>query len=183
MQIFFIKKCYKSNKKSYICIWKSDKNLLQWVVLAIFLLFFHILNIKKMSNNLTANQKAQGTNTPTTQVAQTSDATKKSQEIITVDAVEIKQKPSVSQIFEKAEQLRAMRDVYERFTERQKVLIAFEAKASDEGGFLLKGFLKGSEFIEFFHMPSSLEFLREQIRKNQENIKEMEIKIQDFRLD
>jgi hypothetical protein len=137
-----------------------------------------------MSNNLTANQKAQGTNTPTQEVANPqADTSKKSQEVITVNAVEVKQKPSVSQIFEKCEQLRAMRDIFERYLDRQKILIYFEGKATEEGNFPLKGFLKNGEEIEFFHATSNLEFLREQIRKNEENIKAMEIKIQDFKLD
>jgi hypothetical protein len=136
-----------------------------------------------MSNNLTANQKAQGTNTPTPEVAiPQADTSKKNQQIITVEAEEVKVKPSVQQIFERMDHLRAMKDVYEKHVNRQKELIEFEAEASDESGFVLRCTLKSGTGIEFVHTPSNLDFVREQIRKNDANIKMMEAKIQEFNL-
>lgn len=136
-----------------------------------------------MSNNLSANQKAQGTNTPSQEVANPqANTSKKSQEVITVEAEEVKVKPSVQQIFERMDHLRAMKEVYEKHVNRQKELIEFEAEASDESGFVLRSTLKSGKGIEFVHTPSNLDFVREQIRKNDANIKMMEAKIQEFNL-
>lgn len=136
-----------------------------------------------MSVKLTSHQNGNGTNTPTQEVATLqADTSKKSQEVITVQAEEVKVKPSVQQIFEAIEQAKAMREVYEKHVTRQKDLIEFEREASDESGFILRSTLKSGKAIEFVHTPSNLDFVREQIRKNEANIKFMEQKIQDFKL-
>lgn len=132
-----------------------------------------------MSQNNTS--KVQGTNTSNQNVATPSaTTTPKSQMVINVDAVEVKQALSVEQIFQKFEQGKAMREIYDRHVLRQKELVDFEAEASDESGFVLRCTLKSGTSIEFMHTPSNLDFVREQIRKNDTNIKGMEEKIKEF---
>ena len=133
-----------------------------------------------MSQNLTTQQKGQATTTPSQNVANPEATKDKSQEVITLNAIEVKAKLSVQDIFAKFEQGRAMREIYDRYVLRQKELVDFEAEASDESGFVLRSSLKSGRGIEFLHTPSNLDFVREQIRKNDANIKSMEEKIQEF---
>ena len=135
-----------------------------------------------MSNKLTSHQKGEAISLPIQNEANDSQASNNSEQVITVNAVEIPQKLTVQEIFEKFEQGRAMQEIYSRHVARQKDLIEFEAEASDDSGFVLRTTLKGGRSIEFSHLPSNLDFVREQIRKNKANIEMMEQKIKDFRI-
>jgi hypothetical protein len=129
-------------------------------------------------SNLTASPKGQFTAMPNKNEA--TQSASKNQQIISIDAVEVQQPLNVSEIFLKVEQLKQMQIIYDRYIVRQKELNDYEAEAKEESGVPMRSSLKSGRCIEFMHTPSNLDFIREQIKKNAENIKEMEEKIKEF---
>ena len=128
-----------------------------------------------MSQQLSNPSKGQVSTMPTTQQPSKKEAT-----ILNIDAVEVPQRPTIHQVFQKLQEGIAMQELHEKISNRLKELIEFERFASEETGFVLTASLAKGKKIEFNHLPSNIEFVRHQVAKGKQMLEELENQIQNF---
>jgi hypothetical protein len=100
--------------------------------------------------------------------------------VISVVAEEVKQRPTVPQVFERIQQGYALQEYYEKSSFRFKEVSEFNREAKEGAGFIMTATLPSGRKIEFTHSPSNLEFVENQERKGKEHLKNLEEEIQDF---
>lgn len=131
-----------------------------------------------MSNITTPVQNGKATTVPA-QLATTPKANEDSK-IISVHAEEVKQRPTVPQVFERIQQGIALQEYYEKSSARFKEVTEFNRDAKEGAGFIMTAILPNGRKIEFTHLPSNLEFIEMQETKGKEHLKNLEQEIQNF---
>ncbi len=106
-----------------------------------------------------------------------------SSKIISVNAEEIKPRPTVPQVFERIQQGFALQEYYEKSATRFKEVTDFNRDAKEGAGFVMTATLPNGRKIEFSHLPSNLEFIEMQERKGKEHLKNLEREVQNFSID
>ena len=100
--------------------------------------------------------------------------------IISVIAEEVKQRPTVPQVFERIQQGYALQEYYEKSSIRFKDVADFFREAKEGAGFVMTAILPSGRKIEFSHSPSNLEFVENQEQKGKVHLKNLENEIQNF---
>ena len=131
-----------------------------------------------MLNNTTTAQNGKATTMPA-QLATTQKADESSK-IISVHAEEVRQRPTVPQVFERIQQGIALQEYYEKSSMRFKEVTEFNRDAKEGAGFIMTAILPNGRKIEFTHLPSNLEFIEMQETKGKEHLKNLEQEIQNF---
>ncbi|MEA5458690.1 hypothetical protein VB796_06565 [Arcicella sp. LKC2W] len=130
-----------------------------------------------MSNNTTTAQNGKAISMPT-QLATTPKANES--KIITVQAEEIKPKPTISHVFERLQEGILKQEYFEKASTRMKEVSEFNREAKEGAGLILTGILPSGRKIEFLHLQSNLEFLNLQEERGREHVKFLEEEIQNF---
>ena len=131
-----------------------------------------------MSNNTTTVQNGKAISVPA-QLATTPKANEESK-VISVHAEEVKQRPTVPQVFERIQQGIALQEYYEKSSARFKEVTEFNRDAKEGAGFIMTAILPNGRKIDFTHLPSNLEFIEMQETKGKEHLKNLEQEIQNF---
>ena len=131
-----------------------------------------------MVNNTTTAQNGKATSMPS-QLATTAKANDQSK-IITVQAEEVKPRPTVPQVFERIQQGFALQEYHEKANVRFKEISEFNREAKEGAGFIMTATLPNGRKIEFTHLPSNLEFIALQEEKGKEHLAKLENEIQNF---
>lgn len=100
--------------------------------------------------------------------------------ILTPHVEEIKQKPTLAQVFQKINEGQGLQEYHEKTVTRLKEITDFHRKAKEGAGLIFKGFLPSGESIEFGHINSNLEYLHLQEERGREHLKKLEDDIQSF---
>ena len=131
-----------------------------------------------MLQNQTTAQNGKATSLPE-KSATTQQADEKSK-VISVIAEEVKQRPTVPQVFERIQQGFALQEYFEKSSTRYKDVAEFLREAKDGAGFIMTAILPSGRKIEFSHSPSNLEFVENQEQKGKVHLKNLENEIQNF---
>lgn len=130
-----------------------------------------------MLQNQTTAQNGKATSLPEkTATSPKADESK----FISVIAEEVKQRPTVPQVFERIQQGFALQEYFEKSSTRYKDVAEFLREAKDGAGFIMTAILPSGRKIEFSHTPSNLEFVENQEQKGKVHLKNLENEIQNF---